>query len=267
MPIDIAECLRRGAVGAVGAVPGTLAAHPCDVVKMRQQVTGNSLPSTLASMGGGGVRAFYGGVGAGVAQKITTRGPMFLASEFCTQQVQHGLGIERDRAVFVGSAMSGYVTGFLAAGFEWAKVQGGVGKAATGAHAAGGGGAAALSARRLTVRHGAGLRNAIFDATFFGCEHTARHHWGWTPALSYGAAAALAVTLDFPLDAAVKQSMAAAPHAPVERGGPLGATWRLLRARGLGAFAGLSAKACEFAISYAVTGACSTHVTRLLTFS
>jgi hypothetical protein len=28
--LDIHECLRRGAVGAVGAVPGTLAAHPCD---------------------------------------------------------------------------------------------------------------------------------------------------------------------------------------------------------------------------------------------
>lgn len=256
--IDMAECARRGAIGAFGSIPGTLVAHPCDVIKMRQQVSGLPLASTIAGISS--VGSLYGGVGAGVAQKIATRGPMFLASEFSTQTVQKGFGLERDRAVFVGSSMSGYVTGFLAAGFEWSKVQGGVG----GAVAAASKQLAAPLSRRLTVRHGAGLRNGIFDATFFGCEHTARNHWGWTPALSYGAAAALAVTLDFPLDAAVKQSMAAPAHTIAEPGGPLGATWRLLRLRGLGVFAGLTAKACEFAVSYAVTGACSTHVTRVL---
>ena len=109
------------------------------------------------------------------------------------------------------------------------------------------------------------MRNGVFDATFFGCEHATRTQLGWTPALSYGAAAALAVALDFPLDAAVKQAMAAPAHEPAPTGGALAATWRLLRLRGLGVFAGLAAKACEFATSYAVTGACSTHVTRWLT--
>ena len=64
------------------------------------------------------------------------------------------------------------------------------------------------AARRLHIRHGAGLRNGLFDMTFFGVENLARGA-GLPPALSYAAAAALAVTLDFPLDAAVKRAMAA----------------------------------------------------------
>jgi hypothetical protein len=35
--IDTTECLRRGAIGAFGAIPGTLAAHPFDVLKMKMQ--------------------------------------------------------------------------------------------------------------------------------------------------------------------------------------------------------------------------------------
>ena len=35
--IDWRECLAKGAIGAVGAVPGTILAHPADVVKMRMQ--------------------------------------------------------------------------------------------------------------------------------------------------------------------------------------------------------------------------------------
>ena len=69
--IDVYECLRRGAVGAVGAVPGTLAAHPCDVIKMKQQIGGGSLLTTLRGVNG--VGALYGGLSAGVLQKITTR--------------------------------------------------------------------------------------------------------------------------------------------------------------------------------------------------
>ena len=110
MNIDLAECGRRGAIGAVGAIPGTLAAHPFDVVKMRQQVSG--MPA-LGMLKRGNI---YGGVGSGIAQKIATRGPMFLFSELATQQVQR-MGLDRNRALFVGSAFSGYATGFVAAGF------------------------------------------------------------------------------------------------------------------------------------------------------
>ena len=35
--IDVAECLRRGAIGALGAILGTLAAHPIDLVKIRSK--------------------------------------------------------------------------------------------------------------------------------------------------------------------------------------------------------------------------------------
>ena len=92
--IDIAECLRRGAIGVVGAIPGTLAAHPCDVVKMRQQVSGLGLAGTLRGIGS--ISHAYGGVTAGVGQKIITRGPMFLISEFCTQSAQRALALSRD---------------------------------------------------------------------------------------------------------------------------------------------------------------------------
>ena len=49
--IDLPECLRRGAIGAFGAIPGTLAAHPFDVIKMNQQVSGNAASAVLSSIG------------------------------------------------------------------------------------------------------------------------------------------------------------------------------------------------------------------------
>ena len=97
-------------------------------------------------------------------QKAATRGPMFLASEVGTQCCETGFGMPREKALVVGSLSSGYVTGFLAASFEWAKVQRSLGATV-----------GSVSARkRLAVCHGAGLRNAVFDATFFGTEHAAR---------------------------------------------------------------------------------------------
>ena len=187
MSIDLTECLRRGAIGAFGAIPGTLAAHPFDVIKINQQVSGNAASAVLSSIGS--VSRLYGGVQAGVAQKIATRGPMFLASELSTQTVQYSTGLERERALFVGSAMSGYATGFLAASFEWAKVQGGVRAVSSTT------GSTVNPSRRMLIRHGAGLRNGLFDSTFFGCEHLMRNELGTPAAVSYGAAAALAVTI------------------------------------------------------------------------
>ena len=254
--IDIAECLRRGTIGAVGAIPGTLAAHPCDVVKMRQQVSGLGLAGTLRGIGS--ISHAYGGVTAGVGQKITTRGPMFLISEFCTQSAQQTFSLSRDAALFVGSAGSGYMTGTLAATFEWRKVQGGTAALASAVATS-----PALS-RRLSVMHGAGLRNAVFDSTFFGCEYQARHRLGLPATLSYALAAALAVTFDFPIDVAVKRMMAAPMAEPPPRGGALGLMSRLLLERRWLVFAGLGAKACEFALSYGVTGFASSYVIALL---
>ena len=135
MSLDAKACLEKGAIGAVGAIPGTLAAHPLDVLKMRMQVTGARLaPTTRAVAASGGVGAFYRGVGPGVAQKIVTRGPMFLLAEACTQLTQRASGLPREQALFVGAAGSGYATGALAAPAEWAKVRAGAGaRAATAA--------------------------------------------------------------------------------------------------------------------------------------
>ena len=76
-------------------------------------------------------------------------------------------------------------------------------------------------------------------------------------------AAAAALTLDFPIDVAVKRAMAAPADAPVA-GGVLRTTVNLIRDRRLLVFTGLSAKVCEFATSYGVTGWASTHVNRAL---
>ena len=256
--VDFDECVRRGAVGAAGAVPGTLAAHPFDVLKMRQQVSGSSVSSVINSVRGGrtgvaSVAAFWQGAGAGVAQKVLTRGPMFLVSEAATQGVQQATGTSRDRAVALGSACSGYVTGLCAAPAEWAKVQRGV---------AGTSAASLLRARGgFTRLHGAGLRNSIFDSTFFSVEHAGRTRGGLPPWLSYACAAVAAVVLDYPVDVAVKRSMAAPPEESVA--GPLLATARLLRTHRWGVFTGLSSKAAEFSVSYAVTGLCSTYILRV----
>ena len=49
--IDVAECLRRGAIGALGAIPGTLAAHPIDLVKIRIQTGAGSLRAAMRGLG------------------------------------------------------------------------------------------------------------------------------------------------------------------------------------------------------------------------
>jgi hypothetical protein len=252
--LDYQECVRRGAIGAAGAIPGTVAAHPFDVVKMRMQVTGAPLASTARQLLAGGAPALYGGLGAGVAQKVLTRGPMFLASEASTQCVM-ATGVRRERAVFLGSLGSGYLTGFCAASAEWVKVQRACGVAGPRSI-----GVLGMLRRPGGVQrlHGAGLRNACFDSIFFGSENWLRGFL--PPGLSYGFAAALAVALDYPLDAAVKRLMAAPPEASVR--GPLAETWALVRCRGWGAFNGLRAKGVEFFVSYCVTGLCSTHVVR-----
>ncbi len=251
MDVDFDACLRRGAIGSIGAVPGTLLAHPFDVVKIRQQVGGISLLESAAAARANGL---YSGVAAGVTQKVTTRGPMFLASELATQLVQYATGAPREWALFFGSAISGYLTGACAAPAEWAKVQRGAIGSGSPLHAI------MKSQGGVHRLHGAGLRNAVFDSTFFASEHAARTQLGVPSALSFGGAAALAVVVDFPLDAAVKRSMAAAPGEIVQP--PLAATMSLLRERRANVFLGLTAKAMEFATSYAVTGQCSVYVAR-----
>ena len=113
--VDWRECLVKGAIGAAGAVPGTILAHPADVVKMRMQTNSSSLypPRVLdavRSVTHGSTIRWYGGppptapqqlatsLRAGsllfrglfpaIQQKVMTRGLMFLAAEVAFESLR-----------------------------------------------------------------------------------------------------------------------------------------------------------------------------------
>ena len=92
-----------------------------------------------------------------------------------------------------------------------------------------------------------------------GTEHVARRYGNLPPEATYALGAVAAITLDFPLDVALKRNMAAPPTSPVPRVGATLLAFRLLRDRGFRVvFAGLGVKSCEFGVSYACTGYVST---------
>ena len=256
--LNVRECLSRGAIGAVGAVPGTCLAHPFDVLKIRMQTAPAAAPTVAAAVRGvlaaHGSTGFYRGVTAGVQQKVLTRGPMFLAAEACTQSCELAFGMARTPAVLMGSLWSGYLTGSFAALAEWRKVLGST---------AGWGGGSVFSAAREAGQgrsamqrvHNAGCRNAAFDVTFFGVSHllTLRMEEtsaaGGSPLLGpggcYAAAATAAVVADYPIDVATKRAMSKPPHERI--GGLAGSVVGLVRAEGWGVFRGLIPKSTEFA--------------------
>jgi hypothetical protein len=229
--MDVQACLKQGAIGALGAIPGTMLAHPFDVLKIRMQTGGASAlglayTSATASVG---VRGLYQGLLGGLQQKVLTRGPMFLASEAGTQLCEVQLGLSRTPAVFLGSLGSGYVTGSLAALAEWRKVLGATASAGAQQKAHGprvllqqasNAGQLRSVGRRL---HGAGVRNAIFDGVFFGTSSTLRQWPGFSdsPAVCYASAASAAVVLDYAVDVSVKRNMAVGPTRAVHAGASL----------------------------------------------
>ena len=90
-------------------------------------------------------------------------------------------------------------------------------------------------------------------------EHAARRFGSLPPEATYALGAVAAITLDFPLDVALKRNMAAPTTSPVPRVGATLLAFRLLRDRGFRVvFAGLGVKSCEFGVSYACTGYVST---------
>ena len=101
---------------------------------------------------------------------------MFLTAEGGIQLSQHWFLFDCTTASFVGAAMSGYVTGFVAATSEWKKVL-------SSQRPEGRTGAAISTAvktnnlmsvlRRLNA---AATRNSVFDATFFGYERSMARH-------------------------------------------------------------------------------------------
>ena len=281
--IDVGECVRRGAVGALGVIPGTIAAHPFDVLKIRMQTTGERLGAAVRGVMGGGGRvsglggaaALYGGLGSAVQQKMITCGPMFLVAEVCTQTSMYVAGMSRGEACFFGSAVSGYATGSMAALAEYKKVLvsqkvpvgGAPGGTATWTYGA-------ILAHRNT--HGwhllrrinaAGLRNGLFDSTFFGCQHLFQARYGLPPGQSYGLAAATAVLLGYSLDIAVKRQMMIPPYEIP--GDFVKITQGLYRGRSFGdafvrAHRGIFPKMIEFSINYSAIGVSSVYIVYML---
>jgi len=294
MTIDWQECFQKGCIGAFGAIPGTVAAHPLDLTKIRLQLSTMTTTTTTTATSATSTphSSFHffraaaqqtwqnptAGLGSAVQQKVLTRGPMFLASAACTQLIQDHAPTTWSRTVSVtaGSWVSGFLTGCIASPAEWAKVQQGIMQQQQQQQSK-----QQQSALRLvssSIRHGntlsllrrirgAGLRNGIFDATFFGTEHslqqlggtgTGTTGWPQSQSVRFALAAVAAVIVDYPVDAAVKRSMAVGSHQVVAYG-PLQATYRFVvhdcQLSLTRVYRGLSCKGLEFAVSYFCTGA------------
>jgi len=263
MDIDYAACLRRGAVGAVGSLPGTLLSHPFDVVKIRAQVSGDRVHAAVRHVkNSGGTSAFYRGLVPAVEQRLVTRGPMFLVSELYTQMVMHYGGLDRTKAIFIGSIGSGFTTGSLASMAEYRKKL--------------------LSQNAISVKdarwdrliinarkagqmpsiwrrvRAAGMCSAVYDGTFFGTEHFLSQYMGFSPAMSYSTSAAAAVINAFAFDSAVARMMVIPPNQECK---PLLKTVSELLRVGVGrTYRGLSVRCMEFGVNYAVVGGLSTYV-------
>jgi len=270
MDIDFGACLRRGVIGAVGSVPGTLISHPFDVWKIRMQVSGDSLRTAFRQIHSiNGVRGFYRGLLPAVEQRLATRGPMFLVSELYTQLILTNTSLSRTQATFVGSAGSGFTTGALASVFEYKKKI--LSQCVMSAHdarwdrlvmSAYNSGNMQSLWRRI---RGAGICSAVYDSTFFGVEHHL-HLKGFHPALSYGLAAAAAVVNAFALDSCIAQMMIIPPNQPCSS---MKDTFRGLMRKGpVRTYRGLTARVMEFSCNYAVVGLLSTyHVTYMMMLS
>jgi Mitochondrial carrier protein len=89
--IDIRQCLERGAIASLGAIPGTLVAHPFDLVKILLQVNASATsPCMTVRSAAHKTRqaGMFRGLVPAIEQKILTRGLMFFCSELCTQIVK-----------------------------------------------------------------------------------------------------------------------------------------------------------------------------------
>eukprot|EP00566_Odontella_aurita_P018757 CAMPEP_0113535780 /NCGR_PEP_ID=MMETSP0015_2-20120614/5900_1 /TAXON_ID=2838 /ORGANISM="Odontella" /LENGTH=314 /DNA_ID=CAMNT_0000435081 /DNA_START=154 /DNA_END=1094 /DNA_ORIENTATION=+ /assembly_acc=CAM_ASM_000160 len=292
------KCAEAGAIGGIGAIPGTLAAHPADVVKVRQQVSSEPLlravsqvyqgrkgRSEYGRLGARGstpaaaasLRNFFSGSVPAVQQKVMTRTPMFLVSSVSVSLFESKLGFEATSAAFVGSAISGYLTGFLASPWEWQKVlvsqnitsparqkgMHGLVSEAIRAHGLSRGSIAL--GRRF---HAAGVRNAIFDSTFFGCKHILEDrlskkypgHPYLDSGCAYGAAALVAVMVDYAVDVTAKRLYANGPERNVPQVGVLRSTVSNIISQGSTLFRGLGFKCVEFSLSYLITGLMAANV-------
>lgn len=249
----LAAPLQQGAIGALGSVPGTVCAHPLDVLKIRLQTTtrSGSLPDAARSLfRERGFRGFYQGLLPALEQRFLSRGPMFLVSEVSTDLVAQHFSCSELQARLAGSALSGYFVGFLQALSEYRKKllsQGVISasRARPGSLCADAWNAGLFRSGLLQRMHAAAVCCSVFDSSFFCTRDFLSHTL--PPPLAYGIAAAMAVVMAYPVDTAVSRMLILPPHKPV-------ACMRhyiFLDARG---FRGLPARSGEFFISYAVTG-------------
>jgi len=190
---------------------------------------------------------------------------MFFVSSLSVQFCGNWLGFSPTSAAFVGSAASGYFTGAFAALQEWRKVlQSQRIVAATSAanlvreavRTQGRAPGLASVGRRL---HACGVRNGIFDSTFFGLKHLLVERGGGgavvSGAAAFGFSAGVAVTVDYAVDVVTKRRLAQPPATVLEAESVLWAAATLLRKNGLLGYRGLGSKCCEFTLSYLITGA------------
>jgi hypothetical protein len=277
MNFEYNDAVRNGLIGAVGAIPATFAAHPFDALKIRMQVTGQTVRTALPITWSNGV---YSGISAAVQQKFLTRGPMFLFSYIGTTACYNTFDISLTSATFLGSCFSGYMTGSIAAPREWIKVMSqqqlkdvAGGKRMNGAflesikH-----GTFSSALKRC---HAAGVRNGIFDSIFFGLQHYLKQHFNTYidnnankvhpqlkyigSGLIYAISAVSAASLDYVIDVSTKRMMNCPPQQVVQD--VFVTSKNLIKTHGvLILYRGLGIKLVEMGVSYFVTGYCSVHV-------
>ena len=75
-------CFEQGAIGAIGAIPGTLLAHPFDLIKVNQQVNGGIFQAAVQAIyKGDGASSFINftrGISPAIQQKILSKKPLTL---------------------------------------------------------------------------------------------------------------------------------------------------------------------------------------------
>jgi hypothetical protein len=294
--------IERAAAASCGATVATFFSHPFDVLKITQQVKQTSLKNATLSVVSGprGARGLYAGVLSGVQQRVMNIGPMFFFTELFAQNLERDASLGRGASIYLGAAASGYLGGVLCGPSEYRKVLSarGVPVCPAPTLASSLSGAAGMTRmsvinvkpptassswsyahifghmrNRETARHvlrrfhGAGVRNAIFDSSFFGLSHWLQTHHDCTATAAFGMSAATAVLLGYSIDVGAKKSFALPPQLTVPTLSRSMASlfagqrlWTALRR----AHAGLPIKIVEFSVYFAVVGLVSSFASEHL---
>lgn len=169
------------------------------------------------------------------------------------------------QAAFLGSSISGYVTGSIASISEYSKVLKSTGQTNHN-----------ISSRAIKTHgkfkgiqyllkrsHFCGTRNACFDSIFFSTKYYLTSQ-GYSNAVSYAFAAGFAVIGDYSFDVVTKRILALPPETGIDYlNGIIWETLLTFQKEGRGIFKGLGMKSGEFAVSYAITGMCAGGVMKL----